>query len=67
MKFITFEDKEGKEVFWHSSAHVLGAVLEKMYQGHLGHGPATDQGYFYDCFTHGKIVSNEDLIKIAAE
>jgi len=28
IQFLTFEDAEGKEVFWHSSAHVLGAVLE---------------------------------------
>lgn len=42
VKFLTFEDAQGKEVFWHSSAHVLGAALENLFQGHLGHGPATD-------------------------
>lgn len=31
IKFLTFEETEGREVFWHSSAHVLGAVLEQLY------------------------------------
>lgn len=56
VKFLTFEDAKGKEVFWHSSAHVLGAALENMFQGHLGHGPATDQGFFYDCYIENKII-----------
>jgi len=28
LRLIKFEDKEGKETFWHSSAHVLGETLE---------------------------------------
>jgi threonyl-tRNA synthetase len=28
IKLLKFEDKEGKETFWHSSAHVLGESLE---------------------------------------
>ena len=27
LELITFEEKEGKEVFWHSSAHLLGQSL----------------------------------------
>jgi threonyl-tRNA synthetase len=29
LRLIKFEDKEGKETFWHSSAHVLGETLEE--------------------------------------
>jgi len=28
IKLLRFEDNEGKETFWHSSAHVLGETLE---------------------------------------
>lgn len=48
LKFLTFEDPKGKEVFWHSSAHILGAALEKLYGAKLTHGPVTENGFFYD-------------------
>ena len=28
LTFITFEDDRGKSVFWHSSAHILGAAID---------------------------------------
>ena len=42
----------GKQVFWHSSAHVLGEAAEKHYGCHLCFGPPTDEGFFYDMTTH---------------
>lgn len=57
IKLLTFDDPEGKETFWHSSAHVLGETLENEFGVHLCHGPPTDQGFFYDSYT-GKDVSN---------
>ena len=42
------EDAKGKEVFWHSSAHILGAALERLYEAKLTHGPVTENGFFYD-------------------
>ena len=39
IKFLTFDDPKGKEIFWHSAAHVLGAALERRYNALLGHGP----------------------------
>ena len=53
LKMFTFEDPEGKETFWHSSAHVLGESLELEYGVHLTHGPPTDSGFFYDSYTGG--------------
>ena len=50
MKLHKFEDPEGKEVFWHSSAHVLGEALESLYSAQLTHGPALESGFFYDAF-----------------
>lgn len=48
LDFLDFEHPEGKKVFWHSSAHVLGEACECHYGGHLSHGPPTDDGFFYD-------------------
>lgn len=48
----------GKEVFWHSSAHVLGEACERHYGCLLEHGPPTSDGFFYDmCLPENKWVS----------
>jgi threonyl-tRNA synthetase len=47
MKFLTFEDEQGKEVFWHSSSHILGEVLEYCFSCLLCAGPPLDEGGFY--------------------
>ena len=31
IRFLTFEDPEGKEIFWHSSAHVLAQAVERLF------------------------------------
>ncbi|WP_339044493.1 threonine--tRNA ligase [Cardinium endosymbiont of Tipula unca] len=47
--FFTWDDDEGKKVFWHSSAHLLAAALEILYPGvKFGIGPPIDQGFYYD-------------------
>lgn len=48
LEFLDFEHPEGKAVFWHSSAHILGEASECHYGCHLSHGPPTDDGFFYD-------------------
>jgi len=55
LEFLNWESEEGKEVFWHSSAHVLGETLERLYKGELTIGPALDPkqmlsngGFYYD-------------------
>jgi threonyl-tRNA synthetase len=35
LKLLKFDDEEGKMVFWHSSAHVLGEVLERVFGSYL--------------------------------
>ena len=51
LKLLTFETNEGKMVFWHSSAHVLGSCMERDFGVHLCHGPPTENGFFYDAYT----------------
>ena len=35
-------------MFWHSSAHVLGEAMERVYGGHLCYGPPIENGFYYD-------------------
>ncbi|SNX87565.1 probable THS1 - threonyl tRNA synthetase, cytosolic [Melanopsichium pennsylvanicum] len=48
LELFDFESPEGKRVFWHSSAHVLGEACEKHYGCHLCIGPPTEDGFFYE-------------------
>ena len=50
LELLKFDDKEGKMVFWHSSAHVLGECLECNYGGKLCIGPPTEEGFYYDTY-----------------
>lgn len=45
---FAYECYIGKNVFWHSSAHVLGEAAERHYGCHLCLGPPTDDGFFYE-------------------
>lgn len=49
LELLKFDHPEAKHVFWHSSAHVLGQAMEKLYQCNLCVGPPLeDGGFFYD-------------------
>ncbi len=59
----TFDDEEGKEAFWHSSAHLMAEALEALYPGiKFGIGPAIDNGFYYDVdLPEGKTISEKDF------
>lgn len=66
VKFLSFDDKMGKEVFWHTSAHVLAqAILRLWPQAQLTIGPPIENGFYYD-FANVTI-SDEDFEKIEKE
>src|SRR5216683_3210499 len=51
LRILTDRDPEALEVYRHSSAHLLAAaVLELFPETKLGHGPATENGFFYDFY-----------------
>jgi threonyl-tRNA synthetase len=51
LELVTEKDPEALKVVRHSAAHVLAtAVLELFPETKLGHGPATDSGFFYDFY-----------------
>lgn len=63
VRILTFDDDEGKQVFWHSSAHILAqAVVELFPEAKLTIGPAFDQGFYYD-IDHAPF-SEEDVKRI---
>jgi len=64
LELITFDNKLGKEVFWHSSSHLLGQTLENLYGAWLCHGPPLESGFFYDSFMGNYKVSQADYDKI---
>jgi len=67
LRLLTEKDPEAREVFHHSSAHLLAAaVLELFPETKLGHGPATESGFFYD-FLRPTPFTTEDLEKIEAK
>jgi threonyl-tRNA synthetase len=56
----TLKFEEAKQVFWHSSAHLLGYASEIYFPGsNLTIGPATEQGFFYDFEIPGDRKVNE--------
>ncbi len=64
LRFLTEKDPEALEVFRHSSAHLMAAaVLELFPETKLGHGPSTENGFFYD-FYRTTPFTPEDLEKI---
>jgi len=59
-----FDNPEGRETFWHSSAHILGQVLENEFGVKLTIGPPTDNGFFYDSYTGKNIFKEDDYCSI---
>lgn len=60
LALFTFDDEEGKECYWHSSAHVLGEALELEYGADLTIGPAIEEGFYYDCYLGERTLTPED-------
>ncbi|CAM1347295.1 threonine--tRNA ligase [Tenacibaculum halocynthiae] len=61
----TFNDDEGKNAFWHSSAHVLAqAILDFYPNSKLTIGPAIENGFYYDVDFGEDSISEKDFEKI---
>lgn len=65
LKLHTWDDAEGKNTFWHSSAHLMAEAVEAIYPGvKFWVGPALDKGFYYDIDLGGNHISEEDLAAI---
>ncbi|XP_022175641.1 threonine--tRNA ligase, cytoplasmic isoform X1 [Myzus persicae] len=61
LQLLKIDNEEAQKVFWHSSAHMLGEAMERIYGGCLCYGPPIEGGFYYDMFIENKGVSNFDF------
>ena len=67
IRILTFDDKEGREVFWHSSAHLMAHAVKHLFpETKFGIGPAIEDGFYYDIDLE-RPLSPEDFDAIEAE
>lgn len=65
ISILTWEDKGGKMVFWHSSAHLMAEAIEAVFPGtKFGIGPPIDNGFYYDIDTGEQEITQADLIQL---
>lgn len=73
--FLTWDDKDGKNTFWHSSAHLLAEAIQTIYpNAKFTIGPPIDNGFYYDIDFGGHIPKAEEMeaveklmLKLAAQ
>lgn len=66
VKLLTWADKDGKNTFWHSSAHLMAEAVESLFPGvKFWVGPPVEQGgFYYDMDLGDRKITEEDLVKL---
>jgi threonyl-tRNA synthetase len=68
LSLLTWNDAEGKNTLWHSSAHLLAEALEALYPNvKFWVGPPLENGFYYDVDLNGETLSPADFEKIEAK
>ena len=63
LKLLTWDDADGKNTFWHSSAHLLAEAVEMQFPGaKFWVGPALEKGFYYDIDLGDKTIKEEDVL-----
>jgi threonyl-tRNA synthetase len=64
LELLKFTDDEGRDTFWHSSAHILGQALELFAGGELCYGPEIESGFYYDTYEDAPLlfVYSDDVV-----
>jgi threonyl-tRNA synthetase len=62
VRLLTFNDDDGKDIFWHTSAHVLAQAVQMYFDKpvNLGTGPPVEEGFYYD-FKLPRSLSEDEL------
>jgi len=64
LKFLTWEDPQGKEMFWHSTAHLMAQAVQELFPGtKIAIGPPIEEGFYYD-FERERSFTPEELAAI---
>jgi len=62
LKLLTWDDKGGKNTFWHSSAHLMAEAIESTFPGvKFWVGPPVDNGFYYDVDLGDRSIAEDDL------
>ncbi|XP_036383582.1 threonine--tRNA ligase 1, cytoplasmic [Megalops cyprinoides] len=61
LQLLKFDDEEAQAVYWHSSAHIMGEAMERVYGGCLCYGPPIENGFYYDMYLDNEGVSSNDF------
>ena len=65
LRLLTWDDEQGKDVFWHTSAHLMASAIEMLYPGvKFGIGPSIEVGFYYDIDFMDYTISSDDFKKI---
>ncbi len=63
LNLLTWNDPEGQNTFWHSSAHLLAEAVESVFPGvKFWVGPALEKGFYYDMDLGDRKMNEEDLL-----
>lgn len=63
IRLLTWNDAEGQNTFWHSSAHLMAEAVESLFPGvKFWVGPALDKGFYYDMDLGDRKMTEEDLL-----
>ena len=66
VEWLTFGDPAGREIYWHSTAHLLAQAVRELFpEAKLAIGPPIEDGFYYD-FDIGRPFTPEDLEAIEA-
>ena len=67
LNLFKFDDEEGKDVFRHTSAHILAQAIKRLYpEAKFAIGPTVENGFYYDIDLDHRL-TNEDLEKLEKE
>jgi threonyl-tRNA synthetase len=65
IKFLTWEDANGKSTLWHSSAHLMAEAVEDTFPGvKFWVGPPIEKGFYYDIDLGDNVITETDLVKL---
>ncbi|WP_039856628.1 threonine--tRNA ligase [Peptoniphilus sp. oral taxon 386] len=66
-RVLKFDDKEGKQIFWHTTSHVMAYAIKNLFSGSkFAIGPSIANGFYYDIDVEHRFAP-EDLEKIESE
>ncbi|MFY8186091.1 MAG: threonine--tRNA ligase, partial [Bacteroidia bacterium] len=65
LQLLTWNDDDGKQTMWHSSAHLMAEALEDLYPGSkFAIGPPIENGFYYDIDFGDVTFSLDDVEKV---